>query len=247
MWSAIARAQGTGACSRLSPPVPGPHGGRGRTYRTPPWACSVSSQSDATRKRVRTCRTRSVQLGVGSRHPRPYIVHDVVGHFGTLWCPSSVHRSGAQWARWKPRKRVYLAVPGLAQDCMTRGGMKQGGTRTSRRYLLCISQLVRVQHPSTPHPSTFSEVGPVRHDPTKCLSSVSGQRLRRTKWLGVRTWMSKQTSATTLSTEPCSSKTVANTLDTKRTACSWAKTVNAALSAGRHNVSEDRCPPNHCI
>ena len=27
MWSAIAGAQGTGACSRLSPPVPGPHGG----------------------------------------------------------------------------------------------------------------------------------------------------------------------------------------------------------------------------
>ena len=47
MWSAIAGAQGTGACSRLSPPVPGPHGGRGHTCRTPPWACSVSSQSGA--------------------------------------------------------------------------------------------------------------------------------------------------------------------------------------------------------
>ena len=52
MWSAIAGAQGTGACSRLSPPVPGPHGGRGHTCRAPPWACSVSSQSDASRKRV---------------------------------------------------------------------------------------------------------------------------------------------------------------------------------------------------
>ena len=52
MWSAIAGAQGTGACSRLSLPVPGPHGGRGHTCRTPPWACSVSSQSDASRKRV---------------------------------------------------------------------------------------------------------------------------------------------------------------------------------------------------
>ena len=41
---------GTGACSRLSPPVPGPHGGMGHTCRTPPWACSVSSQSDASRK-----------------------------------------------------------------------------------------------------------------------------------------------------------------------------------------------------
>ena len=33
MWSAIAGAQGTGACSRLSPPVPGPHGGSGHTCR----------------------------------------------------------------------------------------------------------------------------------------------------------------------------------------------------------------------
>ena len=49
MWSAIAGAQGTGACSRLSPPVPGPLGGRGHTCRTPPWACSISSQSGATR------------------------------------------------------------------------------------------------------------------------------------------------------------------------------------------------------
>ena len=84
MWSAIAGAQGTGACSRLSPPVPGPHGGRGRTCRTPPWACSVSSQSGASRKRVRSCRTRGVHLGVGSRHPRPYVVvgvrMDTLGH-----------------------------------------------------------------------------------------------------------------------------------------------------------------------
>ena len=29
MWSAIAGAQGTGACSRQSPPVPGPHGRQG--------------------------------------------------------------------------------------------------------------------------------------------------------------------------------------------------------------------------
>ena len=33
MWSAIAGAQGTGACSRLNPPVPGPRGGRGHTCR----------------------------------------------------------------------------------------------------------------------------------------------------------------------------------------------------------------------
>ena len=87
VWSAIAGAQGTGACSRLSPPVSGPHGSRGHTYCTPPWACSVSSQSDATRKRVRACRTRCVHLGVGNRHPRPYMVHgvkmDTLGHSDT--------------------------------------------------------------------------------------------------------------------------------------------------------------------
>ena len=69
-WSAIAGAQGTGVCSRLSPPVPDPYGGRGHTCCTPPWACSVSSQLGATRKRVRTCWTHCVHLGVGSRHPR---------------------------------------------------------------------------------------------------------------------------------------------------------------------------------
>ena len=36
-------AQATGACSRLSPTVPGPRGGRGHTCRTPPRACSVSN------------------------------------------------------------------------------------------------------------------------------------------------------------------------------------------------------------
>ena len=137
MWSAIAGVQGTGVCSRLNPPVPGPHGRRGHTCRTPPWACSVSSQSDASRKRVRTCRTRCVQLGVGSRHPRPYSVFGVVGHIGSLWCTSSVHRCGAQRTRWGPRKGVYLATLGRALG-VPRGSMKQGGTRTSRRDLLCI-------------------------------------------------------------------------------------------------------------
>ena len=61
-----------GSLSRLSPPVPGRHGGRGHTCRSPSWACSVSnaaftirrvpgwhvrcvpraSHSDATRRRV---------------------------------------------------------------------------------------------------------------------------------------------------------------------------------------------------
>ena len=74
MWSAVAGAQGTGACSRLSPPVPGVHGGRGRTCRTPPQACSVSSQANASRKRVwkGTCRTRCVQ-GVASSLPCPQV------------------------------------------------------------------------------------------------------------------------------------------------------------------------------
>ena len=48
----------------------------GRTCRTPPWACSVSSQS--------TCWTHCVHLGVGCRHPRPYVVGgvrmDTLGH-----------------------------------------------------------------------------------------------------------------------------------------------------------------------
>ena len=70
--------------SRLSPPVPGLDGGRGHTCRTPPWACSVSSKSDASRRRARTCRTRCAHLGVGSRHPRLYLVHgvkmDTLGH-----------------------------------------------------------------------------------------------------------------------------------------------------------------------
>ena len=51
MWSiAIAGAQGTGACSRLSPPVPGPRGGRGHTCRTPPRACSVSNARSLSMK-----------------------------------------------------------------------------------------------------------------------------------------------------------------------------------------------------
>ena len=51
VWSlAIAVAQGTWACSRLSPPVPGPRGGRGHKCRTPPRACSVSNAILAIRK-----------------------------------------------------------------------------------------------------------------------------------------------------------------------------------------------------
>ena len=44
VWSlAIAGVQRTMACSRLSPPVPGPRGGRGHTCRTPSRGCSVSN------------------------------------------------------------------------------------------------------------------------------------------------------------------------------------------------------------
>ena len=52
VWSlAIAGAQGTGSCSRLSPPVPGPRGSRGHTCRTPPrGACSVSNAILTIRK-----------------------------------------------------------------------------------------------------------------------------------------------------------------------------------------------------
>ena len=47
---AIAGVQGTGACSRLSPPVPDPRGGRGHTCRTPPRACSVSNATSQSVK-----------------------------------------------------------------------------------------------------------------------------------------------------------------------------------------------------
>ena len=49
VWSS-AMVQGTGACSRLSPAVPGPRGGRGHNCRTPPRACSVSNAILTTRK-----------------------------------------------------------------------------------------------------------------------------------------------------------------------------------------------------
>ena len=86
MWSATAGAQGTGAvCSRLSPPVLGPHGGRGHTCRTPPWACSVSRKSDATSRRslVRYLQNSLCPGDVGSRHPCPQgndALMDTVGH-----------------------------------------------------------------------------------------------------------------------------------------------------------------------
>ena len=60
-WSlAIAGASGTGACSRLSPPVLGPRGGRGHTCRTPPRACSVSNATSLSVSAwlARTLRTR---------------------------------------------------------------------------------------------------------------------------------------------------------------------------------------------
>ena len=82
MWSAIAGAQGTGACSRLSP-LSRVLTEAGVT-RTPPWACSVSSQSGATRKRVWL---ELAELAVPSwawgadTHARK--VSDVHGHIGT--------------------------------------------------------------------------------------------------------------------------------------------------------------------
>ena len=101
MWSAIAGAQGTGACSRLSPPVPGPHGGRGRN----PYASLAG-----------TCRTRRVQLGVGSRHPRPQ-VYDAHGHIGACWCTTSVHRTGRQRTRWTFRKGGRMQEGGTSTPC----------------------------------------------------------------------------------------------------------------------------------
>ena len=105
-WSAIVGAQGTGACSRLSPPVPGPHGDRGHTCRTPPWACSVSSQSDASRKRVwQEPAELAVPIWAWRADTHARKVSDEHGHNGSLWCTSSVHRSGAQRTRWRLRPR----------------------------------------------------------------------------------------------------------------------------------------------
>ena len=65
VWSlAVAGVQGTEACSRLSPPVPGPRGGRGHTCRTPPRACSVSNATSPSAN-ARLARSRRTQRNRG--------------------------------------------------------------------------------------------------------------------------------------------------------------------------------------
>ena len=65
-WSLdIAGVHRTGACSRLSPPVPGPRGGRGHTCRTPPQACSVGN---ATSPSVQC------QAGTHAAYPGPQML-----------------------------------------------------------------------------------------------------------------------------------------------------------------------------
>ena len=65
--------------------LPGPHGGRGHTCRAPPWACSVSSQSDASRKRVlvRYLQNSLCPAGRGEQTPTPVKLAtymDTLGH-----------------------------------------------------------------------------------------------------------------------------------------------------------------------
>ena len=63
---------GTGDQGLFAPPSSCPHGSRGHTCRTPPWACSVSSQSDSTRKRVWWVLAElAAPRAWGSRHPTP--------------------------------------------------------------------------------------------------------------------------------------------------------------------------------
>ena len=74
VWSfAIAGAQGTGACSRLTRPVPGPRGGRGHTCRTPPRACSVSNATSLSVS-ARLARSRRTQVQQRLRYVRGWSV-----------------------------------------------------------------------------------------------------------------------------------------------------------------------------
>ena len=68
VWSlAIAGVQRNGACSRPSPPVPGPRGGRGHTSRTPPRACSVSNvTSRSVSARLARCRRAQCNRSCGT-------------------------------------------------------------------------------------------------------------------------------------------------------------------------------------
>ena len=131
VWSsAIAGVQGTGACSRLSPPVPGPRGGRGHTCRTPPRACSVSnatslSVSARLSRRRRTCCNRGcgtcvvglfAPLGVAvQRRPREYQRGD--GGLGR-WPSGHVKKgavpdtTGVQWRQYR-RRTARLQEGGL--------------------------------------------------------------------------------------------------------------------------------------
>ena len=90
VWSsAIAGVQG-GACSRLSPPVPGPRGGRGHTCRTPPRACSVSN---ATSLSVSARLARNRQSAGWSWHPG-WTARGTAGRFRRLEDSGEDHPAG---------------------------------------------------------------------------------------------------------------------------------------------------------
>ena len=90
-WSlAIAEAQRTGACSRLSPPVPGPRGGRGHTCRAPPRACSVGN---ATSLSVSARLARDPQSSGWSWHPG-WTARGTAGQFRRLEDSGEDHPAG---------------------------------------------------------------------------------------------------------------------------------------------------------
>ena len=124
MWSAIAGPGPVRASVLLSWVLTEAWG---QTCRAPQWACSVSSQSDPFRKRVRTCRTRGVQMGVGSRHPRPYLVHGVrmdtlVHSDATAACivmEGNGRAEGPEKEDECRREEEEMCIPQLALHCNT--------------------------------------------------------------------------------------------------------------------------------
>ena len=107
MWFAIAGAQGTGACSRLSPSCPGSSRRQGShlPYTSVGPAPLAASPAQPVSESVLAGLTVS-NWAWEARHPRPYIVNgvrlDTLGHSDAT---SSVHRNGGQRTRWTLRSR----------------------------------------------------------------------------------------------------------------------------------------------
>ena len=108
VWSlAIAGAQGTWACSRLSPTVPGPRGGTGRTCRAPSWACSVSNATSPSVK---------CQAGSYSAYPVQQRLRYVrcwlfTSHWGPPCSDDPVSSSGRDPGPWSMAARIRTGTP----------------------------------------------------------------------------------------------------------------------------------------